>query len=621
MLQPLHPEFFHWRRIGLKPLLMFVVIVSACKPKPDTVASTSPPPPVYFSKNWRAEMGFPHYYTNRAIFRAACGDLVALLPIDNALLQSASSDNGKTWSSPQSIFTHEGLGVPIFGGGRLLGAITIEKVANGGQFYFHARLNDGWFAPSPIRDTNWGDFSDPIFAADSLGNFYFAWKDGREGNADIYFSASADGGKTWQANVRIDDDQTGQEQSDGVLMATTRGGLYAFWADNREPKTLFDIYCSSSDDGGKTWRPSRKVNDDTTHSFQITPAAVVDSQGVLDVVWRDYRDKGASGDLLANIYFARSEDGGKSWRPNVRLSRAQYGHNWSPCLNLTANGQLHGLWCSSEDNALFDVLYSHSRDGGQTWSAPARVNDDRERVQHDHRGIGWLGSAPPGNNLIGWLDWREEQPAIYMAERLEHPDATRPEREPQRHAAINITEAALRFESGETLFQDDFVEAPSSQWKSPSGAWVCKDQTYIGYGAREAQSFAGSALWDNYVFQGRFKLDPIDHRTAFIYLRVSKGKDGQRCYYRLNHYFRIGIALEYFDGKFLRQLAETPYPFQKDTWYEFRTVVQGNTLNHFIDDSLLIATDQLIHNSRGKVGVGASVTPTYFKDILVTAIK
>jgi hypothetical protein len=499
---------------------------------------------------------------------------------------------------------------------------TWEKVTNGGQFHFHARKGEGWAEPSPLRDTNWGDFRQwPAFAADSLDNLYCAWIDWRDGNPDVYFSSSFDSGKTWSANVRIDDDLTGQEQSECNLIATPEGVLYAFWSDNRDPKTLFDVYCSSSHDGGKTWRPSTKVNDDTTHTFQISPSAVLDGNGNLYVAWRDYRDRGASGDLNANIYFSRSEDGGKSWRPNLPLSHAQYGHNWFPALALAKNGELHCVWKSSEDNPYFDVFHSYSRDRGDTWSPPARVNDDFGRVGHDHRGIGWLGPDSTGKAVIGWHDWREGQAAIYMAQTLEHPDTTRPESEPQRHATNHVTRPILLFESSATLFQDNFVQGPSSGWEVESGIWICKDQAYIGYGANEARSFAGRESWEDYIVQGRFKLDAIDHRSAFIYLRVTKDKAGALRYYRLDNFFRRGVTLEYFDGKSLLPLADVPYPFQKDRWYSFRTVTKGNVLNHFIGDSLLIATDKLTHLPAGRIGVGAQYAPTYFKDILVTAIK
>jgi len=603
-------------------IFLWAILTFACKPETDTMPSSSPPPPVYFSKNWKAGIDFPagaELNGRCGIIPGENGDLITFLSTNNGFLQSISRDKGITWSPLKSKFTSDRTAVPIFLAGRLCGAITSEKIANGGQLYFHARKEESWTEPSPIRDTSWGDFSIYTMTTDSLDNFYCTWGDWREGNPDIYFSSSFDRGKTWNANVRIDDDQTGQEQNECRLIATSAGALYAFWADNRDPETLFDIYCSSSSDGGKNWHPSTKVNDDTTHTFQTFPFAVVDANGILYAVWSDYRDKGASGDILPNIYFSRSANGGKSWSPNIRISAARYEHNLFPALALAENGQLHCMWTSTEDYIRSDIFHSYSRDGGNLWSEPVQVNNNLERVPQ--RLIGGSGPDAEGNMVLGLLDWREGQPAIYLTKTLAHPDPARVERKPQRNTTSPATKPVLFAKPGETLFHDDFAADSSSRWEVESGTWVCQDQTYIGYGTTEARSFAGSLFWQDYIFQGRFKLDPIDHRSALLYLRVTKDKEERLRYYRLSNYFRTGVTLEYFDGKTRLPLADARYPFQKDRWYEFRTEIKDGRLNHFINDSLLIATDKLTHLSRGRIGVGAFFAPAYFKNLQVTAVK
>jgi len=389
------------RRRLSKFIFLWAILTFACKPEPDTMASSSPPPPVYFSKNWKAEIDFPAgaELNNRCgIVPGDNGDLITFLSTNNGFLQSVSHDKGITWSPLKSKFAFDRIAVPIFFKERFCGAITWEKIANGGQFYFHARKEEGWTEPSPIRDTNWGDFSLSTIAADSPGNFYCAWGDWRQGNSDIYFSSSFDGGKTWNANVRLDDDQTGQEQTDCRLIATSEGTLYAFWADNCDPETLFDIYCSSSSDGGKNWNPGTKVNDDTTHTFQTSPFAVVDAHGALYAVWSDYRDKGASGDILPSIYFARSANGGKSWKPNIRISTVSYEHNLTPVLALAENGQLHCMWMSTEDYIRSDIFHSYSRDGGNLWSEPVPVNDNiafKEPIPEERWYLGMARAETP----------------------------------------------------------------------------------------------------------------------------------------------------------------------------------------------------------------------------------
>jgi len=598
-------------------LLITGIITPACKPRPDAIPSSPPFEPVYFSKNWQAEIGFPAYWGS-GLLRTKSGELLAYLHTPEGLLQSTSSDDGRSWLSPKLAYLHDGNFSPIFIGERLIGKITSESALNGGQMYFSAREKEGWAESSPIRNTHWGNFGWPSFAADSLGRFYCAWIDWREGNPDVYFSSSLDGGKTWTSNVRIDDDQSGQEQDACRLLSTPEGMLHAFWQDNRNPKTLFDIYCSTSTDGGKTWSPSVKINDDTTHVWQNLPSPVLDPNGNLYVAWHDYRDREIGGDLTSNIYFARSADGGKIWNSNMRISQAQFGYNSWQNLALSPDGKLLCVWCSSEDNLHGDITFSYSKNGGRNWSSPARVNDDAERARHEAPAI-----LPDqnGNIFIAWRDWREGQAAIYMAALVEQPDRSRPERKPRGITLTREQKPTLTVETGDTLFQDDFATGSSPLWEVQSGTWFWQDQAYIAYGTNEAQSFVGSTSWDNYIFKGRFRLDLLAHHNAILYLRVDKGADGRLSYYRLSNFFRSGVMLEYFDGDAYIPLADAPFFFQKNTWYQFRALVKDNVLNHFIGDSLVIAADVLTHNLKGKVGLGANHNPTYFKDIAVTAIE
>jgi hypothetical protein len=174
---------------------------------------------------------------------------------------------------------------------------------------------------------------------------------------------------------------------------------------------------------------------------------------------------------------------------------------------------------------------------------------------------------------------------------------------------------------GDTLFHDHFATGPSPLWAAQSGTWVWKEQTYIAYGAGEAKSFVGRESWDNYIFKGRFLLDSLSHRNAILYLRAVQGKDGRWRYYRLSNIFRNGVLLEYCDGNSSIPLEDAPFFFRKNTWYEFRTLIKDNVLNHFIGDSLVIAADVPAHNLNGKIGLGAEQFPIYFKDIVVTAFE
>jgi hypothetical protein len=91
-----------------------------------------------------------------------------------------------------------------------------------------------------------------------------------------------------------------------------------------------DVYVRHSDDGGVTWSAQTRVNDDATQNSQFLPKIAVDqSTGDLAVVWYDARNdqgSGGPGDTAglsnddAQFWGAFSTDGGSTFGPNRQIS-------------------------------------------------------------------------------------------------------------------------------------------------------------------------------------------------------------------------------------------------------------------------------------------------------------
>jgi len=80
-----------------------------------------------------------------------------------------------------------------------------------------------------------------------------------------------------------------------------------------------DVMFSRSTDGGLTWSPPRRVNDDTSSTaWQWFGTMSVAPNGRIDVVWLDTRDN--PGTVLSSLYYSYSINGGSTWSPNERLS-------------------------------------------------------------------------------------------------------------------------------------------------------------------------------------------------------------------------------------------------------------------------------------------------------------
>ncbi len=75
-----------------------------------------------------------------------------------------------------------------------------------------------------------------------------------------------------------------------------------------------DILISKSVDGGASWLPPVKVNDDPGTTSHVFPSVQVDKHGYVYVAWTDRRDDPAN--IFTNIYAAVSHDGGATFGQN-----------------------------------------------------------------------------------------------------------------------------------------------------------------------------------------------------------------------------------------------------------------------------------------------------------------
>jgi len=91
-----------------------------------------------------------------------------------------------------------------------------------------------------------------------------------------------------------------------------------------------DIGFLRSRDGGKTWDALQKLNDDTdAQAGQFFAAIGVNPNGVIDVVWYDQRNDPAHHSF--DLYYTYSLDGGDTWAPNSRVTEVmtapEYSHH------------------------------------------------------------------------------------------------------------------------------------------------------------------------------------------------------------------------------------------------------------------------------------------------------
>lgn len=267
----------------------------------------------------------------------------------------------------------------------------------------------------------------PSIGVDRDGVLYMAWRDGRNGNADIFFARSEDKGKTFSKNIRLNDDKGFAYQGNPAIAVDPAGTVYVVWSDNREGTD--DIYFTTSRDKGKTFSRNVRINDEKPNAPQSHPTIAIGDENNLLVAWEDFRNG------QSDIYLARSVDGGGTFSENLRVNDdAGRAPQISPSLAYAGDGQVLIAWSDFRNGAVElpppspatgeqnrwelarggngDIYFARSTDGGATFSTNRRINDDStERPQ----AFPSLSATPSGLVAVAWEDFRDGHSQVFMA--------------------------------------------------------------------------------------------------------------------------------------------------------------------------------------------------------------
>ncbi len=211
----------------------------------------------------------------------------------------------------------------------------------------------------------------------------------------------------WNPNVKVNDDSAADaDQGWPVLVASKKNDedVFAAWEDRRNGDT--DIYFAYSDDGGKTWGTGVRVNHDTDGYDQWSPDLALDGNGVLHIVWYDLRT--ADGD----IYYSRSTDNGLTWSSEIRINDVPTSTQNSPAIAAFDN-TVCVVWVDRRFNSNGDIYADCSTDGGLTWGTDTRVNDDGAVAAFTHETPDIALSS--ARRHVVWCDNRNGNWDIYYA--------------------------------------------------------------------------------------------------------------------------------------------------------------------------------------------------------------
>ena len=168
-----------------------------------------------------------------------------------------------------------------------------------------------------------------------------------------------------------------------------RGNIYVNWADQRNGSTDTDIWITKSTDGGNTWSAPKRVNDDPPGKQQFFTWMTIDQiTGYIYVIFYDRRNYN---DVRTDVYLAVSKDAGNTFE-NIRISDSPFTPNsaifFGDYTNISAhNNIVRPIWTTLNDNiktlktVLIDTLFATtihwngnvSTDWNNPWNWTPRV--------------------------------------------------------------------------------------------------------------------------------------------------------------------------------------------------------------------------------------------------------
>lgn len=296
--------------------------------------------------------------------------------------------------------------------GERIYAVWYDRRDGNLDVYFNRSLDGGasWLPTDRRLDTDAAGAAGsliPRICCDGLA-VYAVWYDERSGRPDIHFNRSLDGGATWLASdVRINRDVPGQAQAREPQIACDGSNVYVCWYDDRDGS--FGIWFNRSSDGGSTWLAQDVRLDGATpgQTDAVLPCLVAEG-ALVHVVWTDARNGGS------DIYWTRSLDGGVTWlADDVRLNETARTTGAAAAPSLALQGDHVAVAWQDARDGLRDIYVNRSLDGGATWLA------SEARVDRDTAGAG--DSIAPalclrdGAAHLVWEDHRGPAPTILFS--------------------------------------------------------------------------------------------------------------------------------------------------------------------------------------------------------------
>jgi hypothetical protein len=228
--------------------------------------------------------------------------------------------------------------------------VVWEDIRDGNLEIYYKRSQDtgvSWGADT--RLTNNTSNSEYPSVAVSGSFVHVMWRDLRDGNYEIYYKRSTNGGVSWGTDTRLTNN-TANSYDPSVSVSDSL--VHVVWIDQRDGN--YEIYYKRSTDVGVSWGADTRLTNNNAYS-EFPSIAV--SGSIVHTVWMDRRD------VNYEIYYKRSTDGGETWGLDTRLTN-DTAYSYFPSIAVSGNIVLT-VWQDNRDGN-YEIYYKRNPTGNPT---------------------------------------------------------------------------------------------------------------------------------------------------------------------------------------------------------------------------------------------------------------
>lgn len=314
---------------------------------------------------------------------------------NNEIYYKRSTDGGLTWGTDARLTNHTSQShSPSVAVSGSVVHLVWNDTRDGNDEIYYKRSSDGglsWGNDTRMTINSASSFS-PSLAVTGT-NVHLVWDDTRDGNQEIYYKRSTDGGTSWEADTRM----TNNAALSFYASAAVQGSVvYVVWVDQRDGNS--EIYLKRSSDGGVSWEADTRLTNSTSASRY--PSIAVSGSNI-HLVWHDDRN----GVFNDEIYYKRSTDGGVSWGTDTRLTNSTSASRYSSIA--VSDISAHLVWQDQRDANDEEIYYKRSTDGGISWGTDVRLTNSVGLS-----GFPSVTISGPAVHLV-WNDYRDGNYEIY----------------------------------------------------------------------------------------------------------------------------------------------------------------------------------------------------------------